>query len=51
MTSKRDWTSPLSPFALVILRIAYGILWFQQVMWKVPPDFGPDSGRRAVRSR
>ncbi len=40
MIGERDWTSPLSPYALAILRIAYGILWLQQAMWKVPPDFG-----------
>jgi len=44
MINERDWTSPLSPYALAILRIAYGILWLQQAMWKVPPDFGMAHG-------
>ena len=26
------------------LRIMYGILWLQQAMWKVPPDFGMKAG-------
>jgi thiosulfate dehydrogenase (quinone) large subunit len=40
MTTERDWTTPLSPYVLGILRISYGILWLQQAMWKIPPDFG-----------
>src|SRR5574337_278506 len=40
MLIERSWATPLSPYALVILRISYGILWLQQAMWKVPPDFG-----------
>lgn len=40
MVSERSWASPLSPYVLAVLRIAYGILWLQQAMWKVPPDFG-----------
>ena len=40
MVSEREWASPFSPYALAVLRIAYGILWLQQAMWKVPPDFG-----------
>jgi thiosulfate dehydrogenase [quinone] large subunit len=40
MMSERDWASPMSPYVLAILRVAYGILWLQQAMWKVPPDFG-----------
>lgn len=30
----------LTEYTLAILRIGYGILWLQQAMWKVPPDFG-----------
>jgi len=40
MIDERRWTGPFSPYALAILRIVYGILWLQQAMWKVPPDFG-----------
>ncbi len=40
MMIERDWATPVSPYALAMLRIAYGILWLQQAMWKVPPDFG-----------
>jgi thiosulfate dehydrogenase [quinone] large subunit len=40
MTPERSWASPVSPYVLGILRIAYGVLWLQQAMWKVPPDFG-----------
>lgn len=29
------------PFA----RIALGVLWFQNVVWKIPPDFGRSSNR------
>jgi len=24
----------------MFLRIAYGVLWIQQALWKIPPDFG-----------
>ncbi len=41
---ERTWSSPLSPYVLAILRIAYGILWLQQTTWKVPPDFGMARG-------
>ncbi len=44
MTNERDWATPVSPYALATLRIAYGILWLQQAMWKVPPDFGMARG-------
>jgi len=44
MATERDWTTDLSPYALAILRISYGILWLQQAMWKVPPDFGMAHG-------
>jgi thiosulfate dehydrogenase [quinone] large subunit len=26
------------------MRVAYGILWLQQAMWKMPPDFGLAKG-------
>src|SRR5690242_16789398 len=29
-----------SLFALAIVRIFFGFLWFQQLAWKMPPDFG-----------
>jgi thiosulfate dehydrogenase [quinone] large subunit len=40
MMAERSWASSVSPYTLGILRIAYGFLWLQQAMWKVPPDFG-----------
>jgi thiosulfate dehydrogenase [quinone] large subunit len=40
MFSERGWATPLSPYVLAVLRISYGILWLQQAMWKIPPDFG-----------
>ena len=40
MTTECNWDTPLTPYALGVLRISYGILWLQQAMWKVPPDFG-----------
>jgi hypothetical protein len=38
-------TSPItlsegSLFALALVRIFVGLLWFQQLFWKMPPDFG-----------
>jgi thiosulfate dehydrogenase [quinone] large subunit len=38
--AERSWASAGTPYVLAILRILYGILWLQQAMWKVPPDFG-----------
>jgi uncharacterized membrane protein YphA (DoxX/SURF4 family) len=40
MTTERGWATPLSGYVLGVLRICYGILWLQQTLWKVPPDFG-----------
>ena len=40
MGNERDETSAASLYVLAILRIGYGVLWIQQAMWKVPPDFG-----------
>ncbi len=40
MKSEGDWAGGGTPVVLGFLRIAYGILWLQQVSWKVPPDFG-----------
>jgi thiosulfate dehydrogenase [quinone] large subunit len=40
MMTERSWTTAGTPFALVFLRVAYGILWIQQALWKIPPDFG-----------
>jgi len=37
---ERDWAGGSTPYVLGALRISYGILWLQQLMWKVPPDFG-----------
>ncbi len=31
-------------YVIAGLRILYGILWIQQAMWKVPPDFGMAHG-------
>lgn len=39
-TTERNWASSGTPYVLVVLRIAYGILWLQQALWKIPPDFG-----------
>ena len=44
VTLERPWASGGTPYVLAILRIAYGILWLQQAMWKVPPDFGVARG-------
>jgi thiosulfate dehydrogenase (quinone) large subunit len=44
MNTERSWATPLSPYVLGILRISYGILWLQQAMWKIPPDFGMAHG-------
>jgi hypothetical protein len=38
--SGREWAGGSTPYVLAALRISYGILWLQQVTWKVPPDFG-----------
>ncbi len=40
MTPERIWASPGTPYVVACLRILYGILWLQQALWKVPPDFG-----------
>ncbi|MGE5850139.1 MAG: hypothetical protein ACM362_08435, partial [Candidatus Methylomirabilota bacterium] len=40
MTVERDWTGAGTPYIFGILRMLYGLLWLQQVTWKVPPDFG-----------
>jgi thiosulfate dehydrogenase (quinone) large subunit len=40
MLTERSYETPATPYALALLRIAYGILWLQQVLWKIPPDFG-----------
>jgi uncharacterized membrane protein YphA (DoxX/SURF4 family) len=32
--------TPVTGYVLAALRILYGILWIQQTLWKVPPDFG-----------
>jgi uncharacterized membrane protein YphA (DoxX/SURF4 family) len=44
MVTERSWTTPMSPYVLGILRISYGILWLQQTLWKIPPDFGMAHG-------
>jgi uncharacterized membrane protein YphA (DoxX/SURF4 family) len=44
MATERSWATPLSPYVLGILRISYGILWLQQTLWKIPPDFGMAHG-------
>jgi thiosulfate dehydrogenase (quinone) large subunit len=40
METRTSTQTPVSDYALAALRILYGILWIQQAMWKVPPDFG-----------
>jgi uncharacterized membrane protein YphA (DoxX/SURF4 family) len=44
VTDERNWASAGTPYVLAVLRIGYGILWLQQTLWKVPPDFGMASG-------
>ena len=44
MVTERSWATPMSPYVLGILRISYGILWLQQTLWKIPPDFGMAHG-------
>lgn len=44
MMTERNWTTAGTPFALTFLRIAYGVLWIQQALWKIPPDFGLAKG-------
>jgi thiosulfate dehydrogenase (quinone) large subunit len=38
--SERTSPGAAADYVLSALRILYGILWIQQAMWKVPPDFG-----------
>lgn len=38
------WESKVTGLVVGLLRIMYGILWFQQALWKVPPDFGRKAG-------
>ncbi len=40
MNPEQPWATPASPYVLALLRMAYGLLWLQQAMWKIPPDFG-----------
>ncbi len=40
MTDERNWASAGTPYVLAVFRIVYGILWLQQTLWKIPPDFG-----------
>ena len=40
MTDERPWASVGTPYILGVLRVSYGILWLQQTLWKIPPDFG-----------
>ncbi len=46
MIEERDWAGAGTPYVLAVVRVAYGILWLQQTLWKIPPDFGmaSDSG-------
>jgi len=44
MMTDRNFLTPATPYALALLRIAYGILWLQQVLWKIPPGFGLAKG-------
>jgi uncharacterized membrane protein YphA (DoxX/SURF4 family) len=43
MTEERSWAGAGTPYVLAVLRVAYGILWLQQSLWKIPPDFGTAS--------
>src|SRR6266542_2884315 len=42
VTPMSDRTTPTAPpgWPLGIARIVIGFLWFQQLLWKLPPDFG-----------
>jgi thiosulfate dehydrogenase (quinone) large subunit len=48
----RPWTdTPLNRFTgtlLGLVRIAIGVMWFQQTLWKPPPNFGCQADRTAV---
>ncbi len=44
MEGRHTHTAGPADYTLAILRIGYGILWLQQAMWKVPPDFGRAHG-------
>jgi len=40
VTDERSWAGVGTPYVLAVLRVSYGILWLQQTLWKIPPDFG-----------
>ncbi|MEE9242573.1 MAG: hypothetical protein V3U55_00730 [Mycobacterium sp.] len=48
---KSTFLTPVSPqaksglIALTGLRLLVGLLWLENVVWKVPPDFGEQTGR------
>jgi thiosulfate dehydrogenase (quinone) large subunit len=44
MEVKTSTQTLATDYVLAALRILYGILWIQQAMWKVPPDFGMAHG-------
>jgi thiosulfate dehydrogenase (quinone) large subunit len=44
VTSEYRWSTAGTLSVLAVLRISYGLLWLQQTIWKVPPDFGMRSG-------
>jgi len=44
MEFKATTQTPATDYVIAGLRILYGILWIQQAIWKVPPDFGMAHG-------
>ena len=44
MEMKTTTQTAATDYVIAALRILYGILWIQQAMWKVPPDFGMAHG-------
>ncbi len=50
-TTRPSTDRPLNRFTgtlLGLVRIAIGVMWFQQTLWKPPPNFGCQADRTAV---
>ena len=43
-TTMSDTTRPPGWWALGLMRILIGVLWWTQLLWKKPPDFGSPGG-------
>lgn len=39
-TLSQNWEANLAGYGLGIARIVVGLLWFSQLLWKLPPTFG-----------